>query len=141
MPIDYSQTIRVRANASNSFTAITETIGDWWGVVDGKILKDSDEFTVKFGETFWKFRTVEFTPNTKLVWECVDAHHVHAGLSDIEKEWVGTRVEWRLTERDNGTEIEMTHKGLNPSLNCYGVCKEGWDYFFLKSLRTYLNRK
>ncbi|MBX2866559.1 SRPBCC domain-containing protein [Candidatus Kaiserbacteria bacterium] len=136
---NYTQKIHVTANPPTSFKAVTENVGDWWGDVEGKLTKLDDEFTVSFDETYWTFRATEFSPNTTLVWECVKAHHVHGDLSGIEKEWEGTRVIWNFTETNNGTEIQMTHEGLQPALVCYDVCKEGWDHFFLKSLKEYLD--
>jgi len=91
-------------------------------------------------ETFWKFKATNVVQNSKVTWECVAAHHVHAGISDIEKEWLGTRVHWNLSEKNGDTEMEMIHEGLVPGLNCYNICKEGWDYYFVKSLKNYLDK-
>lgn len=72
--------------------------------------------------------------------ECVDALHVHAGLSqEIRTEWIGTRLLWHLERASEGATVRFEHVGLTPTLLCYDVCQAGWDYFFVASLKSYLD--
>ncbi|MES9851030.1 MAG: hypothetical protein ABW170_04275 [Candidatus Thiodiazotropha sp. L084R] len=71
---------------------------------------------------------------------CVDAHHEHEGLpSTIQKEWLGTKLKWVIRNLDGVTQIDFVHEGLVKELECYDICKQGWDYYFLSSLKQYLD--
>lgn len=134
----YRQTVEINAKAEAVFNALSQEIPSWWGQTDQAILRIGDEFTISFGATFWKFKISQFEPNKGMSWQCVDAHHVHEGLSNIEEEWIGTEVHWKLQEQTNQIQLIMEHEGLSKQLNCYGVCEPAWDHFILDSLKSYL---
>lgn len=72
--------------------------------------------------------------------ECVEAQHIHEGLpASILKEWEGTVLRWDIQPEGKLTRVHVLHKGLVPSMNCYEVCEQGWDHFFVRSLRRYLD--
>ena len=101
--------------------------------------KLDDEFTTSFDKTFWKFKILEFKPNSKIVWQCIDAKHIHTGFDGIEKEWIGTNVEWNLEEKShNETILNFTHNGLVPELNCYEICYPAWERFVTQSLKSFV---
>ena len=52
-------------------------------------------------------------------------------------EWKGTAIVWKSTGNETGTRITLTHKGLIPKLECFEICRTGWNYF-LQSLKKYL---
>ena len=54
-------------------------------------------------------------------------------------EWNGSKLRWEIQKQDKKTKITLVHEGLVSSLECYEVCEQGWDYFFVKSLKQYLN--
>ena len=63
-------------------------------------------------------------------WSCLE----HSG----HPEWVGTKLAFNIVER--GPEkcvLRFRHIGLVPELQCYGVCKRGWDSF-LPSIVAYV---
>ena len=85
-------------------------------------------------------RANSMVPDQSVELECIEAHHVHDGLSlSILNEWEGTKLRWRIQKQGEKTRIVLVHDGLMPFLNCYGVCEQGWDYFFVKSLKQYLD--
>lgn len=87
----------------------------------------------------WVMRANSLAPDY-IELECIEAHHIHNGLpSSILKEWEGTKLKWTIQKQDENTKISLTHEGLIPSLDCYGICEEGRDYFFVKSLKKYLD--
>ena len=98
----------------------------------------NDVFTTSFDKTYWKFRISEFDPSTKVVWHCIDARHVHSGYDGIEKEWIGTSVEWVLEPKGDSTTLHFSHNGLVPSLNCYEICTPAWEMFVTKSLKSFV---
>ncbi len=136
--MSFDQQVTISSSAESVFTAITQNIQDWWGKTDSVVSKLGDEFTTSFDQTFWKFRIIEFVPNQKLIWECIDARHIHEGYEGIEKEWLGTKVYWKIiTVSENESVLEFSHDGLTPDLNCYEICTMGWERFVSVSLKRY----
>jgi uncharacterized protein YndB with AHSA1/START domain len=57
---------------------------------------------------------------------------------DFLPDWVGTTPGFTLTESGAGEcELRFRHEGLNPRLDCYDMCRTGWDQH-LPSLRDYI---
>ncbi len=110
---------------------MTSEIDKWWGKVDNKISKEGDEFQIRFGKAYWKFRTIQFKPSFQLVWLCID------GYPEMEREWIGTELSWNLENGNSQTVLSFEHNGLTPSLNCYHVCAPTWDTFLTRSLKSY----
>ena len=136
--MDYQTSFSTSASRETSFHAITKGIDKWWGKVDNAVDKLGDEFSIFFGDTEWCFKITQYVPFEKLKWHCIKANHVHTGLQDIQEEWLNTDVKWDLTKAEGKVKITITHKGLTEHLNCFEVCKSGWDYFLLTSLKSYL---
>jgi len=85
-------------------------------------------------------RANSLIPDSSVELECIEAHHVHKGLpSSILNEWKGTRLTWKIEKQEDKTKITFVHDGLVPSLDCYEVCEQGWDYFFVNSLSAFLD--
>jgi hypothetical protein len=69
-------------------------------------------------------------PST-VIWEV----EVCAFLPD----WVGTVPTFTLSEPDTGgCDLRFRHEGLSPRLECYDMCRTGWDQY-LPSLRDYID--
>ena len=83
-----------------------------------------------------KQRTLELTPNKKVMWEVVDAT-----LSFVEdkSEWKGTHVEFDISPKGKQSEIRFTHVGLVPSFECFEACTKGWGYFINTSLKSLID--
>jgi hypothetical protein len=135
----YTQQVTISSNSERIFNAITENIPKWWGKTDFPVRKLGNEFTTSFDRTYWKFRISEFIPNSKIDWECIDARHIHQGFNGIEKEWVGTVVEWNINQiSDSESILSFRHNGLTPDLNCYEICTPAWDRFVTVSLKSFI---
>ena len=86
-------------------------------------------------------RVIKLVPNKRVELECIEAHHVHEGLSEsIREEWMGTKLKWTIEGKGDQTRISFMHEGLVPTLNCYEICEAGWDHFFVNSLKSYLDK-
>lgn len=137
--MSYTTSVSIEANSKIIFNAITQSVQEWWGNTNTAVSKLDDEFTTSFNKTFWKFKILEFKPNYKIVWQCIDAKHIHTGFDGIEKEWIGTNVEWNLEEKShNETILNFTHNGLVPELNCYEICYPAWERFVTQSLKSFV---
>jgi uncharacterized protein YndB with AHSA1/START domain len=67
-----------------------------------------------------------------LRWTCVAQHDRNLPRPD---EWVGTSVIFSLTADGDGTLLHFEHQGLTPTLECFGACRDGWDFFLRRSVR------
>lgn len=131
--------VTIAAQPAEIFTAIARHVQQWWGYTDNPVSQTGDTFTTRFDQTFWTFMIAELVTPQKIVWECVDARHVHEGYNGIETEWIGTRVEWIIEPISEGQSIlKFQHDGLTPDLNCYEICTPAWERFVTQSLKAYV---
>ncbi len=136
---DYSISVSIQADAGKVFEALSGGISDWWGYMDQPVKKKGDIFTVSWGEPWYRFRVMEFKPNEKIYWECMDANQIIGDMKGVQKEWVGTKLLWTI-EPINAKEVTVTliHRGLVPEFNCYDFCSSTWDRFIGDRLKKYL---
>ena len=137
--MSYKTQVLISGNRKQVFEAIAQQVQNWWGNTDYSVSAINDEFTTSFGQTYWKFKISTFEPYATIVWSCIDAKHIHDGYQGIEKEWIGTTVEWRLEAvNPNETLLHFAHNGLVPNLNCYEICFPAWERFVTKSLKSFI---
>lgn len=74
-----------------------------------------------------KFRNVELTPPTRILWECVQS----------DPEWIGTKVSFDLETRNDMTAVTLRHMGWREVTEFYRFCNYNWAQF-LYSLKLYL---
>ena len=136
----YTREIIVSNTPHAAYQALTTGFDKWWTTSCIPISEMGDKITFRFGPTYWVMRASNLDPPNCVELECIEAHHVHEGLpSSILNEWEGTKLRWDILEQGTKTKIVLTHEGLVPSLNCYETCEQGWDYFFVHSLKQYLD--
>ena len=82
----------------------------------------NDKFHVPMGKTFVDFQITELMPNKKVVWKVTDSFI--NWLKD-KKEWNDTEVDFEILEKEDASQIDFTHIGLVPEIECYNVCEEG----------------
>jgi len=133
---NFHTTIKVNASAAEAMKKISE-VKKWWAKkVKGKTEKVNDKFVVDFGETFVDFKISELIPNQKVVWIVTDCH---LDWINNKKEWNGTEVVFKISEKKNSTQIDFTHVGLVPSFECYEDCETGWTEHVTESLVKFIN--
>ena len=111
-------------------------VANWWGKnTEGNSQKLGGVFTVRFGETFVKFKVAEYQPDRKITWDVTDCY-LH--WLDDKSEWKNTSLHWELTNKGEATKISFTHEGLVPEIECYQTCVKGWDQYVLGSLQKLL---
>jgi len=112
-------------------------VSEWWATnFEGSSEKLNDVFTVHFGETFVTFKVMELVPDKKIMWQVIDCnlHWLHD-----KKEWQGTKILWEISTKNNSTQIDFTHIGLVPEIECYNDCKKGWNFYVGDSLLKLLS--
>lgn len=136
----YTKKLSVSVNAESVFKAITKEIDKWWTIDTNEAVTIGEILTVKFGEPYFMSMRIENSiPNKLLIWNVVGANmFIEEGRTGGNDEWVGTNIQWKITETEDGSEVSLFHEGLVPSFECYDTCKNGWDYF-LESLKQFLD--
>lgn len=141
MKNNYECHLYIQSSLDKVFHAITTEDGlkGWWTEdYQGDLTKVDGEGSFHFDKSFHNLRVIELIHNKKLVWECIDQYHYNKKLNKND-EWIGTKIFFRLSPNLNGgTNIDFTHKGLTENLECYSICKEGWEFYLRKSLKSYI---
>lgn len=139
---DYSVTIVVEASRAHVFRAISTELSLWWGAQDNLIDQNKMIFRVSWGEPWYEFELLEYRQDQEMVWECIDANQKIKGLKNIEKEWVGTKIHWKLVAlTQDRTELEFRHEGLVPELICFEFCSASWGHFLKEALVNYIAKE
>ena len=130
----FTTTYDVEHSVEEVYEAITH-VGDWWtGDIEGRSERLGDEFTYRVaGVHDSRQRVIELVPRQRIAWEVVDADLRGRKTPD---EWIGTHIVFDLTPTGTGTQIQFTHEGLVPTLECYGDCAYAWTFFVTSSLRA-----
>lgn len=139
---DYQRSIEVNATATLAYEVLTKGVEYWWTKPDKPINAIGDKVTFTFppNQTYWVFEVKDLAERQRIEMECINAMHVHDGLpKEIEQEWKGTKMVFDITPKGNKCRIDFQHIGLRPSLLCFNICEAGWDYFFMNSLKSYLD--
>ena len=136
MKQNYHSHIKTAMPTHEAFEKINN-VSEWWTPdIKGQSKKLNDVFTVYFGDTFVTFKITELVPDKKVAWYVTDCN-LH-WIKD-KKEWKDTTIDFELSAQNGDTEIDFTHIGLVPEVECYDNCKEGWDFYITKSLSKYIN--
>ncbi|MFI5134394.1 MAG: SRPBCC domain-containing protein [Chitinophagales bacterium] len=128
---DYNAIITVNATAEKAFNNI-KSVSKWWGTnFEGSSQKSGDVFTIRFGKTWVTFEIAEVVPDKKIAWLVTDCNL--EWIKD-KKEWKGTKMLFKISAKDNATQISVTHIGLVPGIECYNDCVKGWNFHLKESL-------
>ena len=129
---NYTRHVQIEATPGSVFSALKIGMPNWWGDVDRGIGHLGDEFTIHFGKAYWSFAVVEIRDDKLIKLRCID------GYPELEREWIGTTLTWKLVASTQGTEVHFEHNGLTPAFKCYDVCAPTWDKVIGVSLKKYL---
>jgi ketosteroid isomerase-like protein len=77
-------------------------------------------------------KIVEVIPAKKVVWLVKDNYF---SFTKDKSEWIGTKIIFDLSKKDNKTQVNFTHLGLVPEYECYSACVKGWTQYINYSLR------
>ncbi len=129
---DLTFTLIVDQTPEVVFNAVNNVRGWWSETLEGDSEKLNDEFIYRYHDMHYsKQRLVEVVPNQKVVWLVLDSY-----LSFIEDktEWTGTKISFEITREQDKTQLLFTHHGLNPEVECYNACFDGWSHYIKGSL-------
>ena len=129
---NYHAAITVSQPPNDAFTAITSVSKCWTEKLEGSSEKLNDIFTVDFGDkNFVTHKLIEVIPGKKLVWLVTDCY---LSWFNDKTEWKNTKMRFDISSSGNQTKIDFTHIGLVPEIECFDICKKGWDQYVKDSL-------
>jgi Activator of Hsp90 ATPase homolog 1-like protein len=129
---NYVASITVNATPKKVFETINNVTAWWTENLLGSCQQVGDEFTVRFDDIHTSTqKLIEVVPDAKVVWLVTDST---LNFVAQKHEWTGTTVSFNIVGQGSQTEINFTHVGLVPSLQCYSGCTKGWDYYIKGSL-------
>ena len=135
---NYTHTIQVKTTADKAYDALAHQVPLWWSeMFEGYSAQIGDAITIRFGEKIYKtMRVKESVPVTKMIWYVEDSLIALPELKN-QTEWIGTTIVWEIQQSEESSQIKVTHLGLNPDIECYNICSNGWVQF-LGSLKLFL---
>jgi uncharacterized protein YndB with AHSA1/START domain len=135
----YRHTCTVDAVPSSVYAALTTAAGlrGWWTRDCDVAAGVGATLRFRFGANHKTMQVEALVADREVRWLCTGAH-IACGDFTRRDEWVGTRIVFRLAPLDDGqrTRLEFEHVGLVPALECYDLCRGGWDHF-LRSLQQH----
>ncbi|MEE2946264.1 MAG: SRPBCC domain-containing protein [Pseudomonadota bacterium] len=135
-PKDYTATITTPATAEAAQNAILNEMHLWWS---DRVELEENGFTIRFNKSHARFEfEASCASENQLVWRCTDANMIIENVDDTT-EWHNSRLIWDITPTPTGSEVSLTHEGLNEKMECLDVCTRGWELYFENSLKSHLS--
>jgi uncharacterized protein YndB with AHSA1/START domain len=129
---DYERTISIAATPQKVFATLTNVIefAAWWAPATGSA-RDGGKLRLAFEGIPQPLvlHVKSATPASELAW--------HVTACDFLTDWVGTTVRIKTRAAVGGCDVTFQHEGLTPQLECYDMCRAGWDQY-VPSLRDYI---
>lgn len=130
---DYERTISIAATPLKVFGTLTNVteFAAWWAPAAGSA-RDGGELSLAFEgipqPLVLQVKTA--VPVSQLAW--------HVTACDFLTDWAGTTVHVTIRPiADDSCTVTFRHEGLTPQLECYDMCRAGWDQY-VPSLRDYI---
>jgi hypothetical protein len=131
---DFTTTLLVDQNPKEVFSAVTNVRGWWSEEIEGGTEKLNDMFIYHYEDVHrCQIKLIEVIPDKKVVWIVLDNYFK---FTVDKSEWKGTKVIFEISQRDNKTELRMTHLGLVPDYECFEICRDAWTNYIQNSLRS-----
>jgi uncharacterized protein YndB with AHSA1/START domain len=127
----YQQTLVIDADPSAVYAAIATQQGlrAWWTPTCTADTHVGGTAHFEFGRTQKDMSIEQLDVNRGVRWFCTNAF-INGGSISKKSEWVGTEIVFRLTPTIEGkTRLDFEHVGLVPALECYDLCRNGWNHF------------
>lgn len=122
----YSKTITVKSTPEKVFNAILD-VPNWWSKdYEGASGQVNDEFIIHHpGLHYSKQLVKELIPGKRVAWHITESKM--NWLKGDEHEWTDTRLIFELSTNGSKVQVQFTHEGLRPDMECYRMCAAGWD--------------
>jgi len=135
---DFTTTILVDRTPEQAFNAINNVRGWWSEEIEGATDKLNSVFDYHYEDVHrCKMKIIELVPNKKAVWSVLENYFK---FTKDKSEWVGTKIIFDISEKDDKTEIRLTHEGLVPEYECFEICRDAWTTYIQNSLRSLITK-
>lgn len=139
MSKNFTLTFMVDQSPTQVFKVVTNVRGWWQGLFEEEIVGNTSELNEEFtfraggGLHYTKLKLVELVPNQKVTWLVTEAE-----LSFVEKtdEWIGTKIIFDISRKEDKTQVTFTHEGLNNEIECYDRCSSAWQMYLTQKFLT-----
>jgi hypothetical protein len=130
---DFNTSFTVDQTPNEVFNAVNNVRGWWSERIDGGTSQLNDEFTYQRWQLHkCTMKLIEVVPGKKVVWLVLDNYF---SFTKDQTEWVGTKIEFEIAEKDGKTQLNFTHRGLVPAYECYDICFDAWTSYIQRSLK------
>jgi uncharacterized protein YndB with AHSA1/START domain len=128
---DIRHRVVISAPPSEVYEAIatTEGISQWWtrdGAKGDSVEGGKLAFYFGSDDPAAVMEVTALEPSKAVSWHCVEG----------EREWIGTRLDFELSEKDDETVLLFTHADWAAASEFMAHCSARWAYFLL-SLKAY----
>lgn len=131
---DFTTTFLVDQTPEEAINAIKNIRGWWSEGVEGSTDKLNDEFIYHYKDVHYcKMQLIELVPDQRVVWLVLDNYFK---FTEDKSEWIGTKLVFDISRKDDQTAVRFTHAGLVPQYECYEICREAWTNYIQNSLRN-----
>lgn len=131
---DFTTAFLVDQTPQEAINAIKNIRGWWSEGVEGSTDKLNDEFIYHYKDIHYcKMQLIELVQDQRVVWLALDNYFK---FTKDKSEWIGTKLVFDISRKDNQTAIRFTHEGLVPQYECYEICREAWTNYIQNSLRN-----
>jgi hypothetical protein len=129
---DFNTSFQVDQDPQDVYNNINNVRGWWSQNIIGSTDQVDEVFTYQHKENHkCSIKVIELVPGKKIAWLVLDNYF---DFTNDKSEWIGTRIEFDITRKENQTEVKFTHRGLVPANECYEVCRDAWTNYIQKSL-------
>ncbi|MDB5133237.1 MAG: Activator of Hsp90 ATPase 1-like protein [Mucilaginibacter sp.] len=134
---DFTTILLVDQTPKEAFDAINNVRGWWSEEIEGSTNKLNDEFKYHFEDIHsCKMKLVEVIPDKKVVWLVMENYFK---FTQDKNEWIGTKISFEISGKDNKTQIHFTHHGLVPEYECFEICRDAWTSYIQNSLSSLIS--
>jgi len=130
---NYTITFQVSQSPEHVFKAINNPRGWWSEQIEGPTNKLDALFSYHYKDVHrCKLKIIEFFPGKKVVWLVLENEF---NFTKDKSEWVGTKINFDISQKNGKTQLTFTHSGLVPAYECYDICSDAWANYIMGSLK------
>jgi len=130
----FSTSFAVDQSPKEVFEAVNNVRGWWSENLDGNADELGATFKFQYKDIHRSTQKItELVSDKKVVWHVIDSR---LNFVEDKAEWRGTDIVFEISKKNGKTELQFTHVGIVPEIECYDKCSRGWSIYVGESLRS-----